>query len=250
MQSAPGAMLPPTPDQADATGRRLLNELGVDAAGLAKAPVAEILAAQHRVRGSGTGGPLDATPPFHPVATPGLVAADPIAAVGESAGAGTTLMVGTTADEAAAFFTGDPRAETLPADRLDAIAAQWFGDDDPGVRDPAAMTTEYMFTRPAARLAELLRAAGKPCDTYRFAWHPPSNPLRACHCMELPFVFGTRSAWRRAPMLTGADTEITGRITESVQHRWLSFIRDEPIEADPLWGRADERMRPPTPKGI
>jgi para-nitrobenzyl esterase len=58
---------------------------------------------------------------------------------------------------------------------------------------------------------------------YRFDWHPPGSPLGACHCIELPFVFGTLPAWREAPMLAGAAP---ADLVRSTQSAWSAFARD------------------------
>jgi para-nitrobenzyl esterase len=242
LQSTPGAMLPISPAQAEVTGRRFLEVLGADAQGVHSVPVTDLLSAQQRMIRAGSRGPLDVMPPFHPVAVPGLVDGDPLTTVGSRGAEGVALLIGTTGDEAAAFFAGDDRAEALTSAQLDAIARDWFGDDSVS-RDPVAMSTEYMFRRPAARLAALLSEAGNPCRTYHFTWHPPRNPLSACHCMELPFLFGNSEAWQRAPMLAGADPALLDRITDSVQRTWLAFVRDEPLDPAPPWGYTSEGTR-------
>lgn len=66
---------------------------------------------------------------------------------------------------------------------------------------------------------------------YRFDWSAPGNPLGACHCIELPFVFGTLAAHRDAPMLAGVgDDELTA-LVDVVQTAWIGFIRN----GDPGW---------------
>lgn len=111
--------------------------------------------------------------------------------------------MGTTRDEAAAFFGLDAASERV---------------------------TEEQFVLPMLRLAELLAEGGNPAWTYRFDWHPDGSPYGACHCVELPFVFGDPLPWRDAPMLHG---RLPAMLVEEVQSRWIGFVR----HGDPGWPR-------------
>jgi para-nitrobenzyl esterase len=142
--------------------------------------------------------PLSVTPPLQPVAAGGL----PADLVG-AARTDVPLLVGTARDEARAFFPGEP------ADVLAEVTARRFTDDT---------------LRLAARAAS--------AHVYRFDWAPPGSPLGPCHCIELPFVFGAdRPAWRRAPMLAGADPADLRRLTGEVQRAWAAFVHT----GDPGW---------------
>jgi para-nitrobenzyl esterase len=101
------------------------------------------------------------------------------------------MLIGTARDEAWAFFPG------APAD----VTGRLFGDG-------------------SLRLARQARSA----FAFRFDWSPPGSPFGACHCIELPFVFGDLDAWRAAPMLAGADPADLRRLMEEVQHAWTGFI--------------------------
>jgi para-nitrobenzyl esterase len=70
----------------------------------------------------------------------------------------------------------------------------------------------------------MLAEQGNPADRCAFEWAPPGSPFGACHCIDLPFVFGTLDAWREAPMLAGASRPELDRLVSEVQFRWLSFI--------------------------
>lgn len=77
---------------------------------------------------------------------------------------------------------------------------------------------------------------GRQVWLYEFNLAP--NPvLGACHCIELPFVFGTVAAFEEAPMLSGLTTERARRITQEVQTAWIQFIRGAPD----LWPSAPHR---------
>ena len=129
-------------------------------------------------------------PPFQLVADGELVAADPV----ESARTDIPIMIGYTRDEAAAFLADDDLAERL-------------------------------IRGPSHRLAEVLAQQGNSPLLYRFDWHPPGSPFGACHCIELPFVFGNLDAWRDAPMLAGAES--LTEVVDAVQPTWISLTHNQ-----------------------
>jgi para-nitrobenzyl esterase len=203
LQSTPAGMLPDEPDKAAHTGGMLLRELGIEpseAARLGAVPLADLLAAQ---LGVARRTPANPVPPFQLVVDT-LVVPDPVAAVGARGADGVPILLGTTRDEAAAFF--------------------------PDGRTTAEAVTVQMFSEPTQRLARLLTAAGAPPWQYRFDWHPADSPYGACHCIELPFVLGDEAAWRHAPMLRGQRPP---DLVDEVRDRWIGFARS----GDPGWAR-------------
>lgn len=72
------------------------------------------------------------------------------------------------------------------------------------------------------RLAAGRAAAGERVYGYRFDWQPAGSPFGACHCIELPFVFGNPAAWREAPMLAGQQP---AGLVDAVQAAWIAFVR-------------------------
>ncbi|WP_412515490.1 carboxylesterase family protein [Actinomadura madurae] len=206
LQSAPAGMAPARPDDAERVGHLLLDALGLEpdqASRLVDVPVADLLAAQGAVARA-TAAPHSPVPPFQLVADGELVAPDPLAATAARAADGVRLMMGTTRDEAAAFFADDPEA--------------------------AERVTAEMFVEPAQRLAEALAGGGAAPWLYGFDWRPEHGPFGACHCIELPFVLGSAAAWRDAPMLAG---ELPPGLVRRVRRVWTSFARD----GDPGWER-------------
>jgi para-nitrobenzyl esterase len=87
--------------------------------------------------------------------------------------------------------------------------------------DASASGTEELFARGSLELA----ATMTPAYAYRFDWSAPGNALGACHCIELPFVFGGLDAWHAAPMLAGADPAELARLVGLVQQAWIAFIQ-------------------------
>jgi para-nitrobenzyl esterase len=237
LQSASAGMLPAPPDEAERTGRLLLDELGIDpgrAARLGRVPVAGLLAAQGAVARR-TAVPLSAVPPFQLVADGDLVAADPVREVGVRGADGTALLMGTTRDEAAAFFARNDQVAALAPEDLAGIAADWFGDPGRAAPDGRTtariaidMATDQLFREPMLGLARSLADAGAAPWLYRFDWHPPRSAYGACHCIELPFTLGTAAAWRDAPMLDGAAP---ADLVRRVRGAWSGFVR----RGDPGW---------------
>ncbi|WP_029900063.1 carboxylesterase/lipase family protein [Nocardia brasiliensis] len=203
LQSTPLGMAPATPAEAEQTGVKLLQELGIEAAQLDAVPVADLLAAQFAVASRATSGIL---PPFQLTGDATLVAADPVAAVGREVNI--PILMGTTRDEGAAF---------LPDDRTAMAAA-----------------TEHVFAGPARQLAATLGARGVPPWLFRFDWQPADSPFGACHCLELPFLLGDAAAWRAAPMLRGERPQ---QLVDEMRDSWLAFV----TSGDPGWSRGDTR---------
>jgi para-nitrobenzyl esterase len=114
------------------------------------------------------------------------------------------MLIGTTRDEMRAFVPGAP-----------------------------ARDTDRLFRNGSLELAEGMTAS----YAYRFDWSPAANPLGACHCIELPFVFGGLDAWRDAPMLAEADPADLRRLVDRVQEAWTAFIH----VGSPGWHRYGRR---------
>ncbi|WP_171166994.1 carboxylesterase/lipase family protein [Streptomyces sp. I05A-00742] len=238
LQSYPGGMLPQTPDEAAARTSLLLDCLGIPedrAPDIRSVPVADVLAAQGGVVRRAPHHFLDVTPAFQLVADGRFVAPDPVAAVAATAAHGVRLLIGTTRDEGAAFFApGSPLLHGATKDDFARTSESWFGDASRYTEwealDPAAqavrMTTEHFFRAPAERLAALLADSGNPAWLYRLDHTPESSPFGACHCLELPFVFGNPDAWSDAPMLRGADPKETAALVERFQDSWIAFVRE------------------------
>lgn len=207
LQSTP-AIRPQTPAEATALAERYLALLGLSgrqAGRLAEVPVGRLLAAQRELAAL-TAAPGRVEPPFHLVADGALVpGGDLVDRAARGWGAGVARLVGDTRDEGRAF---------APPARGDSAGADRFG-----VVDDESVTERY-FRRDLDRLT-------RDGHRYRFDWHPAGNALGACHCIELPFVFGTLEAWRDAPVLAGADRGEESVLTDQVQRAWASFAHGD-----------------------
>jgi para-nitrobenzyl esterase len=188
LQSTPAGIRPYGTDEAAGIGRRLLEVLDLhpdEAERLRSVPVPALLAAQGELARR-MAAPLTVTPPFQLVADGGV----PADLLADGPGTMPTL-IGTTRDEAWAFFPGAP-----------------------------ADLTGSLFRDGSLRLARQARSA----FAFQFDWSPHGGSFGACHCIELPFVFGDLDAWRASPMLAGADAADLRRLTEQVQRAWTGFV--------------------------
>ncbi|GAA4897970.1 carboxylesterase/lipase family protein [Actinomycetospora straminea] len=188
---------------------------GLDGADPRTAGVDALLAAQRHamIRAAGPGG-LDSSPAFAPTA--GVAPLAPGVTWTDAASSGHDVLVGATADEIETFLAISPplrAARRLPLIGRLASAA-------------GGVVTRRVFTGPADRFADDAARAGARTFSYRFAWRAPASGLGACHCVDLPFLFGAREAWAGAPMLRGADWDTDVEPLGAVlRGAWLAFAR-------------------------
>ncbi|ULN47352.1 carboxylesterase family protein [Mycolicibacterium goodii] len=108
------------------------------------------------------------------------------------------LLVGHTRDDAAPFVAMHPEFAETPD------------------------LTELVFGAPADELAGQWNDLGGQAATYRFDWAPDDAPLGACHCLELPFLFGSAQAWADAAML-GPNRRIDDALAVEIRTCWAGF---------------------------
>lgn len=147
------------------------------------------------------------------------------------------LLIGWTRDEAQFFFGGNPMIAGMDSGALEEAATQSWGSEAAAqlaalrTRMPhatpgelfSAGVTETSFRVPSLTLAREVERRGGRTFAYQFDWSSPDAALGACHCIELPFVFGSRSAWAGTRMLQGADTAAVDKLSDAVQRRWVGF---------------------------
>lgn len=127
--------------------------------------------------------------------------------------------------------------DTLPpltppaAGRVDVLAG-WNRDEMRAFTAPGATPdegeAERRYAAPARQWVEQATQTGRQAWLYRFDGSP-GMPFGACHCAELPFVFGTLDAFASAPMLAGLHADDARRLTDTVQTAWLDFIHGRPL---------------------
>jgi para-nitrobenzyl esterase len=192
-------------------------------------------------------------PMFMPVLPSSMTQPEMLGAIADGLD-GKPVLIGATADEVHAFYAADPSMQRPPDD---AVVAR-FGNAAQlaryRARRPGASTmdlladlgTDETFLLPAMRLAEAVARRGGCAFAYLFDWAPPASRFRSCHCIELPFVFGTFRAWSDAEMLAGGDMAQMQALSTSIRHAWIAFVRsgDPGHEAMPPWARHDGERRP------
>ncbi|MGB3770470.1 MAG: carboxylesterase family protein [Rhodococcus sp. (in: high G+C Gram-positive bacteria)] len=173
------------------------------------APPADVLTAEvavmRSVRRFGAAGGM----PFGPIANRSPMSRDAEASLRERASR-VELLIGNTKDDAAPFV------DIV----LGAVALNKIGRVSKLISYPAVrIVTKLIFG--VDGVVKLWRRAGGRVATYRVDWAPHGAPLGACHCIELPLLFG--DSWLDAPMLGGErpPEELAAR----VRRTWAAFAR-------------------------
>lgn len=82
---------------------------------------------------------------------------------------------------------------------------------------------EKIFGLPSRQWAEDAHTAGRDAWIFEFAYGP--NPqFGACHCIDLPFVFGNLEHFTGAAMLEGMVPDHGRRLVDEIQTAWIEFI--------------------------
>ena len=220
--STPPSLLPQTAAAATGFAEQLLAELGIEPDRLRDAPTARIMEAQLKVMRANARF-ADIAPPFVPMIEALADQNAFIAAAAEGAAAqGIAMIVGTTREEMHAFFAADPAMANpdreAVAERFATLAGLAEAIEAYRTRRPGAsvsdllgdLVTDHAFLFPSLALADAATARGRDVWCYQFDWAVSGNRFKACHCIELPFVFGNLSAYAGAGMLEGANSaEVT-----------------------------------------
>ena len=257
LQSGPFGHLPRQTEAGVAIAEKFARELGFDASAateqkLAQVPLEALFAAQGTVgaqvaKDTQRGGLP--SPPFWPVGD-GVVAPsrDHYAAAMTGAAQHLDVMLGTTREEMGVFFANNAAVQgiekaPIPSSDSDRLKA----------RRPAASATqlfsdycgEQMFLNGSIDWAVNAANAGRRAYLYQFDWPSPDRKLQSCHCLDLPFVFGTRAAFADAPMLKGADLGDIDALSATMRASWIAFARNsDPNHPHlPHWPRFDASRR-------
>ncbi len=241
--SAPPSLHPLTSDAAARFAEQLLGELDipVDAeAGerLRATPVARLLEAQMAVVRAASRF-ADVSPPFVPMID-GIASIDAfIAAAAEGAAAQRIeMIIGTTREEMHAFLAPDPAMASpdpaAVAARFTALAGRADAIEDYRRRRPGGsvtdllgdLVTDHAFLLPSLQFADAVTARGGSAWAYQFDWAAPDNPFKACHCIDLPFVFGNPDAWNGAAMLAGGDPAEMADLSATIRAALVAFARN------------------------
>ena len=229
--------------KAAARAERLGELLGITDAGRALAqrlravPIAALLEAQGKLVRELAGEDSLALP-FGPVAAGDAPRSQHYLEAVASGAEGKEILIGCVREEMHAFYAADPAMTGLDAATLARRSAAITGDaqtietyrrrrpDGNAMDWLADLATDYRFSLPSQRLAALIAGRGGAVWRYRFDWAPPQSKFRACHCIELPFVFGNFPAWREAAMLAGGDPVEMQSLSAAIKRSWINFVRD------------------------
>jgi para-nitrobenzyl esterase len=228
-------------EQATASARALLDELGISAARLddiQQVPVEKLLAAR-----SGTMAPL---PPrrgelrmgYSPVVDGHVLPAHPFDPVATPLSAKIPLLIGCNQFETTLFYLADRSTFSLTDAALLRRVAEVVGDDDaPRVlkayrnafpADSASdtffrITTDRIVRRSTITLAERKSEQHQAATyMYYFAWRSPAmnGALRAPHTVEIPFVFDNTDVPKVMTRSSSARA-----LAEKTSNAWISFAR-------------------------
>ena len=85
------------------------------------------------------------------------------------------------------------------------------------------------YDAPGYAFAQTVASGGCQVYKYQFDWSAPDSIYKACHCLELPFLFGNLDTWN-APMLAGAGRDEMERLSQTLQKLWGAFFRGEKLD--------------------
>jgi para-nitrobenzyl esterase len=221
----------------------VLDSLGVapgDAGRLREVTTEQLLQAHDRVTLHHMGRPGAVLLPFQPVVDGEVLPKPPIEAVAEGLSAEVAVLVGSTRDEWNLFGIMDPRQSSLNEAAVTARLEAAVGGEakrllqvyrsaraevaDLSPRDLYfAIETDRIFRMPAVRLAEAQSRHQLRTYQYLFTWESPAGDLRACHGIDIPFVFGLVEG-EGAALFSGSGPEAHA-LAEQTMDAWLAFAR-------------------------
>lgn len=87
-------------------------------------------------------------------------------------------------------------------------------------------SSNALFKFPTYDLMTDLNDVDSNTYVFNFNYPSPKPYILACHCMDLPFVFGNFDKWENAPMLEGVNREEAQSLSDQIQEYFLSFIKN------------------------
>jgi para-nitrobenzyl esterase len=222
MMSAPVGIALRTVDQARPLAAALLDVLGLgsdEVDGLRTMPVVEIFERLRALQARPPAVPGDITPPFMPVLDGALIPRDPLVSLKNGSASWCDMVIGVTREEYAAFSISNPGLDDLSEEQLKRIFERELGGGAEEAlakirssRVPATprmvlgdLHSAQIFINDSVAIAATQSGLGRNAFAYMFDWQSPMAGLGACHCIDLPFLFGNFEVWKAAPMLHGAN---------------------------------------------
>lgn len=242
MQSSPHNWPLATTDEATETAVELLADLAIDrkdATAILRVPTSEIVSATARImrrRAKFS----SVIPPLRPVQSDCLPSATVHQAL-SYARDDLDVLVGYTSDEMRAFFDTDPTVSRASEDDVVAELDRRYGDgvevyrrfrSSPEMTPGRVLGTaigDSDFVSSAKQVAMSRARQARPAHVYEFGWD--DGQFGACHCVDLPFLFGNQTAWVDAPMLTSMSRDEFDRLSSAFMSCVGQFVRT----ANPGW---------------
>ena len=137
------------------------------------------------------------------------------------------VIVGSTREEMNVFF--DESLSNAPEPFLNASDHDRLKARRPGgtpMQLYADLCSEQIFIKGSIAWAADAARSGRRAYLYQFNWSSPDRTLQSCHCLDLPFVFGTRSSFSEARMLDGADVDAVDGLSAAMRASWIGFARN------------------------
>jgi para-nitrobenzyl esterase len=91
------------------------------------------------------------------------------------------------------------------------------------INEQSQQLGEIIFRAPGRQWASDARASGRQAWNFSFDY-APTQQFGACHCIDLPFVFGNLDAFAGAPMLEGMVAEHAASLVDQIQTAWIEFV--------------------------
>lgn len=254
IMSAPLGLDLPTVEASERIGRDFMKALGLapnDRKGLEEQPIERLMNAQLEIAKVNIPPLGEVTVPYVPAIDGELILTHPRNALEAGAAAGHEMLIGTTREEMTSFYLGNQDLAKA-ADNI-AIAAfhRRYGENAeeaiqqarakriPGKGLPVLcdLMTGSLFADGSHAVARAQLQNGRSPFVYRFDWQSPAAEIQACHCIELPFLFGNLDTWRIAPMLAEADLDEVAGLGRKFRGALAAFAKSgKPDGADlPAW---------------
>jgi len=246
---------------AETISRRFFAAAGInygDADRLSDLPLAALLSAQKQVASEiSASGNLE--PPFQLVTGTTTLPFPPAKFIASGGVSEMPFIIGTTRDEVHAWLAQDDNMVSLSPMKMFVRLIRTHGVVPalaycvlslwhlrlPPWRVVSKLGTYVAFKRPVIELANGHSKNGGAVHVYRFDWQPTVEAkFGACHCIELPFLFGNLDQWRNSPMLGGLSVLSFQRISKSMQDTWIEFVRGNKLNAYKVsWPTYNQRHR-------
>ena len=215
---------------------------------LQKVSVSRILEAQNTVIRESKPFAGGVMPTFMYTATEEFLAGSALTDAIRQGAARIHALIGNTLEEFNAFHDLNQTLSDMTEEDVPSVAEKLFGDDWRSLVDyarsvrPGAIATQAVtdaqtesFVRPIRELAQAVaRGTGKSW-CFRLDWSAPKSEYGACHCLDLPFVFGTFEAFKNAPMLAGGDQKVMRALSLVLRSAIGRFVKHGSPTELPDW---------------